>query len=94
MLMSLALALWATLIAPQASPASQAPAPLGTTPGACLKEVRDDAAKRRAEVPAPPASPTAEATQQRAQLLRQIDGDRLAMAKACAAKFDVKTTEG
>jgi len=31
------------------------------------------------------------AAQQRAQVLRQIDADRLGMAKACAAKFDVKT---
>jgi thiol-disulfide isomerase/thioredoxin len=72
--------------------------PASTTPAACLKEVRDYAAKRRADVPPPPAptgaaDPAAQAAaaQQRTQLLRQIDADRLTMAKACAAKFDVKT---
>jgi len=91
------------------TPAAQSPvpSPAGTTPGACLTEVRDYVAKRRAEVPlvqvpTQTAGMTAEerATQQamqaaaalqRAQLLRQIDVDRLTMAKACAAKFDPKT---
>jgi thiol-disulfide isomerase/thioredoxin len=76
----------------------QPPQPVGTSPSACLKEVRDYAATRRSEVPPPPAptgaaDPAAQAAaaQQRTQLLRQIDADRLTMAKACAARFDVKT---
>jgi hypothetical protein len=90
------------------APASQAPQPVSTTPGTCLKEVRDYAAKRRAEIPPLPAAPApaADATakvladvqaaqtaaaQQRNLVLRQIDADRLGMAKACAAKFDAKT---
>jgi thiol-disulfide isomerase/thioredoxin len=91
-----------------AAPPSQVPAPASTTPGACVKEVRDYAAKRRADVPPlpPPPAPPADAnakfladlqaaqaalSQQRALVLRQVDADRIAMAKACAAKFDVKT---
>jgi thiol-disulfide isomerase/thioredoxin len=78
------------------APASQAPAPVSTTPGACVKEVRDYAAKRRAEVPpmaaaGSDAATVAAANQRRAQMSRQIQADQLAMAKACAAKFDVKT---
>jgi thiol-disulfide isomerase/thioredoxin len=86
----------------------QAPAPVPSfdraptadwpTPTACLKEVRDYTAAKRAKVPpAVPvsaAAPNPEATAQnqaRAFQLRLIDTDKTSLAKACAAKFDVKT---
>jgi hypothetical protein len=96
MTIRLALAVTVALFAqsPVTSPSSSAvPQPQGTTPGACGKEVRDTAAKRRADLMAvPTAGMTADALNQRNQLSRSIETDRLTMAKACAAKFDPKTT--
>jgi len=80
-------------IQPQTPGAPAPPAPVSTTPGGCVKEVRDYAAKRRTELPppAPAGSDAATVTatnQRRAQISRQITADQLAMAKACAAQFD------
>lgn len=79
-------------------PSAQVPKPMGTTPTACLKEVRDYTAARRAEVPpavpVSPAAPNPQATAQnqaRSQQLNQITVDKTALAKACASQFEVKT---
>jgi thiol-disulfide isomerase/thioredoxin len=75
----------------------QVPQPTSTTPGGCLKEVRDYAAKRTAELPPvppftdPPDPAATAARAQRTQLSQKISADRLAMAKACAAKFNAST---
>jgi hypothetical protein len=53
-------------------------APPQETPAECLKSVRDQALKRQREL-----------TPLTAEGVRAIAADRLAMAKACAAKFDV-----
>lgn len=97
------LALFIALL--QTSPAqttqTSPPTPTGATPGACAKEVRDYVVKRRAELPPMPtaatvgagslAAATQAANEARMTASRQIEVDRLAMAKACAAKFDVAT---
>ena len=64
--------------------AAQAPAPVMTTPTECVRAVEDFRAKRQKEAPRPLT----------AEIMRTIDAERIAMAKECAARFDVKTVPG
>lgn len=102
MLVALSLAVALQQAPAPLQPSAQVPKPAGTTPTACLKEVRDYTAKRRAEIP-PTAQPAQAASdpaaaalalaqnQARAQQFNQITVDKTALAKSCAAQFDVKT---
>lgn len=87
-----------------APPAAQAPPKTtGTTPGACVQEIRDYTQKRQQlELPAMPAVPRQPAdaaalaqlqllSRQRASIQQQINQAASVMAKECAARFDVKT---
>jgi thiol-disulfide isomerase/thioredoxin len=101
MLLALSLAFALQQAPAPLQPSAQVPKPAGTTPTACLKEVRDYSAARRAEVPSVvPVSATAPnpqaAAQNQARLvqLRQIDVDKTWLAKTCAAPFDAKTVAG
>lgn len=61
------------------------PKTTATTPAGCLKEVNDYAAQRQKEVTAATANAT-----QRAPLISQISLAKIAMAKECAGRMDVK----
>jgi thiol-disulfide isomerase/thioredoxin len=77
-----ALALSLVLLPPQVqqpSPAVQLP----DTPAECVKAVRDFVVKRQQQL-RPPTGMTSE-------ILRQVDKERIALAKDCAAKFDAAT---
>src|ERR1051326_3442047 len=99
---NLIVALFAALLQTQAPAAApMPPKTTGTTPSACLQEIKDYSAKRAADLPPAPvvaAGQTATAEQIQASRLRttmqqQITQATTVMAKECAARFNAATVD-